>query len=47
MFTHGPPTGAAKEFIDYILSPAFQNQVLPTVKGFIPVTQMKVSRDEN
>jgi phosphate transport system substrate-binding protein len=47
MYTQGPPTGVAKEFIDYILSPAFQNQVLPTVKGFIPVTQMKVSRDEN
>jgi hypothetical protein len=28
-------------------SPQFQEQVLPTVKGFIPVTQMKVSRDKD
>jgi phosphate transport system substrate-binding protein len=44
MYTKGEPAGAAKEFLDYMLSAAFQEQVLPTVKGFIPVTQMKVSR---
>jgi phosphate transport system substrate-binding protein len=47
MFTKGQPTGAAKQFLDYMLSPEFQEQVLPTVKGFIPVTQMKVSRDKD
>jgi phosphate transport system substrate-binding protein len=46
MYTNGEAVGIAKDFIDYILSPAFQETVLPTVKGFIPVTQMKVSRDE-
>jgi phosphate transport system substrate-binding protein len=47
MYTKGPPTGAAKEFLDYVTSPDFQEHVLPTVKGFIPVTQMKVSRDKD
>ena len=47
MFTKGEPTGAAKVFLDYMLSPEFQAQVLPTVKGFIPATQMKVSRDKD
>jgi phosphate transport system substrate-binding protein len=43
MYTKGEPTGVAKQFIDYMLSADFQEQVLPTVKGFIPVTKMKVS----
>ncbi|MDP9002049.1 MAG: phosphate ABC transporter substrate-binding protein [Myxococcota bacterium] len=47
MYTKGQPTKAAKEFLDYMLSPGFQDHVLPTVKGFIPVTQMKVSRDKD
>ena len=47
MYTKGEPMGAAKEFLDYMLSPEFQDQVLPTVKGFIPITQMKVSRDKD
>jgi phosphate transport system substrate-binding protein len=47
MFTKGEPTGGAKMFIDYMLSPEFQEKVLPNVKGFIPVTQMKVSRDKD
>jgi phosphate transport system substrate-binding protein len=47
MYTKGQPTGVAKEFLDYILSPGFQEQVLPNVKGFVPVTQMKVSRDKD
>jgi phosphate transport system substrate-binding protein len=45
MFTKGEPSGGAKQFIDYMTSADFQEQVLPTVKGFIPVTQMKVTRD--
>jgi phosphate transport system substrate-binding protein len=47
MYTKGQPSGIAKEFLDYMTSPQFQEQVLPTVKGFIPVTQMKVSRDKD
>ena len=47
MYTKGEPTGAAKQFVDYVLSPTFQEHVLPTVKGFIPVTQMKTSRDKD
>jgi phosphate transport system substrate-binding protein len=47
MFTKGEPTGATKAFLDYMLSPSFQNEVVPTVKGFIPVTNMKVSRDKD
>ncbi|HZU84277.1 MAG TPA: phosphate ABC transporter substrate-binding protein [Polyangiaceae bacterium] len=47
MYTKGEPTGVAKEFLDYVLSPQFQERALPGVKGFIPVTQMKVSRDKD
>jgi len=47
MYTKGQPAGATKTFLDYMLSPEFQEQVLPNVKGFIPVTQMKVSRDKD
>jgi phosphate transport system substrate-binding protein len=43
MYTKGEPTGATKEFLDYLASADFQEHVLPTVKGFIPVTQMKVA----
>jgi phosphate transport system substrate-binding protein len=47
MYTKGEPTGATKQFIDYVLSPDFQTKVVPTVKGFIPVTQMKVTKDKD
>jgi phosphate transport system substrate-binding protein len=47
MFTSGPPSGSAKQFLDYKLSPAFQKDVPPKVKGFIPVVDMKVSRDKD
>ena len=43
LFTKGAPTGVTKEFVDYMLSPTFQDEVLSTVKGFIPVTKMKSS----
>lgn len=44
MYTSGPPSGTTKEFLEYVLSPAFQKEVLPKVKGFIPVVDMKVTR---
>jgi phosphate transport system substrate-binding protein len=47
MYTKGEATGASKQFLDYLASDDFQEHVLPTVKGFIPVTQMKVSRDKD
>lgn len=37
MFTRGEPSGPTKLFLDYVLSPAFQREVLPKVKGFLPV----------
>ena len=47
MYTKGEATGAAKQFLDYVLSADFQTHVVPTVKGFIPVTQMKVTKDKD
>jgi phosphate transport system substrate-binding protein len=47
MYTKGEATGASKAFLDYILSPDFQTRVVPTVKGFIPMTQMKVTKDKD
>jgi phosphate transport system substrate-binding protein len=45
MYTKGEPTGSAKQFLDYLASADFQEHVLPAVKGFIPITQMKVTRE--
>jgi phosphate transport system substrate-binding protein len=47
MFTKGAPTGATKVFLDYVLSSEFQTKVVPSVKGFIPVTQMKITKDKD
>ncbi|HEX7667657.1 MAG TPA: phosphate ABC transporter substrate-binding protein [Polyangiaceae bacterium] len=47
MYTKGEATGSMKDFLDYVQSAPFQNDVLPTVKGFIPVTAMKVTRDHD
>ena len=47
MYTKGAPTGATKTFLDYLLSAEFQAKTLPSVKGFIPVTQMKVTKDKD
>ncbi|MGD0527394.1 MAG: phosphate ABC transporter substrate-binding protein [Polyangiaceae bacterium] len=47
MYTKGPPTGPTKTFLDYMTGLDFQEHALPAVKGFIPVTQMKVSRDKD
>jgi phosphate transport system substrate-binding protein len=47
MYTKGDATGSVKDFLDYVQSAPFQNDVLPTVKGFIPVTAMKVTRDHD
>jgi phosphate transport system substrate-binding protein len=47
MYTKGAPTGAAKTFLDYMLSPDFQTKTMPSVKGFISVTQMKATKDKD
>jgi phosphate transport system substrate-binding protein len=47
VYTKGEATGTAKLFLDYMLSAEFQDGVLPSVKGFIPVTKMKTSRDKD
>jgi phosphate transport system substrate-binding protein len=47
MYTKGEATGAVKRFLDYVLSPDFQSTVLPSIKGFIPVTVMKVQRTKD
>jgi phosphate transport system substrate-binding protein len=47
MYTKGAPSGPAKTFLDYMTGADFQEHALPSVKGFIPITQMKVSRDKD
>jgi phosphate transport system substrate-binding protein len=47
MYTRGQATGAARTFLDYMTGADFQEHALPSVKGFIPVTRMKVSRDKD
>jgi len=47
MYTMGEPTGSTQQFINYVLSPEFQTGVLPNVKGFIPITAMKVQREKD
>jgi phosphate transport system substrate-binding protein len=47
MYTKGQATGATKTFLDYMTGEDFQEHALPSVKGFIPVTQMKVTRDKD
>lgn len=40
MYTKGQPTGAVKAFIDYVLSPEFQNNYVEK-NGFLPITKIK------
>lgn len=47
MYTAGPPVGPTKAFIDYVLSDDFQKNALPKVKGFIPVVDMKTTKDKD
>src|SRR5262249_47259590 len=47
MYTKGEAQGPVKALIDYALSPGFQKDVLPTVKGFMPVVAMTVSKDKD
>jgi phosphate transport system substrate-binding protein len=40
MYTRGEPTGTVKAFLDFLLSPEFQEGYLETLH-FIPVAKMK------
>jgi phosphate transport system substrate-binding protein len=46
MYTKGEATGAAKAFLDYMMSDEVQGGFV-TQQGYIPVTKMKVQRDVN
>lgn len=39
MYTKGEPTGATREFLNYILSPEFQEEVVAE-HGFVPISKM-------
>lgn len=42
MYTKGQPTGVAKAYLDYMMSPDFKQYI--TELGYIPNSEMKVSR---
>lgn len=44
MYTKGQPNAVEKAFLNYMMSSAVQNQLVPA-QGYIPVTKMKVQRD--
>lgn len=44
MYTKGKPTGLTKDFIDFVLSPAVQDDIVPQL-GYISINKMKVERD--
>lgn len=43
-YTKGEATGLAKAFLDYMMSPAVQDTIIPEM-GYIPVSKMKIKRD--
>jgi phosphate transport system substrate-binding protein len=43
MYTRGPASGATRAFIDFVLSPEVQNEILLR-DGFIPASAMKAAR---
>ncbi|CAM4140634.1 phosphate ABC transporter substrate-binding protein PstS family protein [Lederbergia lenta] len=44
MYTNGEPSGLTKEFLDYMLSPEVQDNLVPEL-DYLPVTGMQVERD--
>ena len=46
MYTRGPATGALRQFLDFVISAEFQADAVSRL-GFIPITQMRVSRDHD
>jgi len=47
MYTSGEASGLAEQFLTYMLAADFQRSVLPQVKGFVPVIDMKVQREHD
>ncbi len=47
VYTNGEATGQTKAFLDYMTGDDFQKNVLPNVKGFISVVDMKTTRDRD
>lgn len=45
LYTRADAPSAALDFVSYVLSADFQRDVLPTVKGFIPVRIMRVQKE--
>ncbi|MCT4660745.1 MAG: phosphate ABC transporter substrate-binding protein [Tissierellales bacterium] len=45
-YTKGDPQGLAKAFLDYMMSSAVQDTIIPEM-GYIPVSKMRVQRDVN
>jgi len=39
MYTKGEPTGITRAFLDFVLSPAFQEEVVAEL-GFVPISEM-------
>lgn len=44
MYTNGEPTGLTKDFIDFVLSPTVQRDIVPKL-GYISIDKMQVERD--
>lgn len=47
MYTKGEATGLTKDFLDFVVSPAFQTGGLTKVKGFVAITAMKVTKEKD
>lgn len=45
-YTNGEPQGLSKTFLDYMMSSAVQDTIIPEM-GYIPVSKMRVQRDVN
>lgn len=46
MYTRGPATGGVRAFLDFVTSPAFQEDAVSRL-GFVAVSRMHVSRDHD
>lgn len=44
MYTKGEPSALVKEFLEHMLSPEVQNELVPKM-GYVPISSMKIERD--
>ena len=47
LYTKGEPTGLAKIFVDWLLGPEFQADLLPSIRGYIPIAKMTAKREKD